>query len=355
MNSIRLAATTLGAAMLACLGLGAIIDPRTALAGYLVGWVTLASIPIGGLLVLATTYLVRRAWTDGLHPILVATTASLPLCGLLFVPVLLEQSLLYPVAAGAGVPAFKTVYLAPWVFALRTIAYFAIWSVLAVWLARAWRDSARMNRAASVTLIVASLTISLAGIDWLESLSGDFHSSIYGLLFVSFTLMSSLAFVLGFGLLSPRRIRSTRGYGAVFLGTLLLWVYLHAMQYIVIWAGNIPDEVTWYLDRAQGGWQYVIVLLVIGQFVGPFLLLLSAYVRRARAWLFSICAATLIMRGFEAALLVFPEIHDLKFMLLPFVGLAAVLFMASVFVLAFSWQLGDIGGRLNAPVARART
>jgi hypothetical protein len=353
MKPIRLRATIIGAVMLACLCLGALIDPRTTLAAYLVGWITLASIPIGGLLVLGTTYLVRRAWTDDLHPILIATTAILPLCGLLFAPVLLGQSLLYPAVAGANVPAFKAAYLAPGAFTLRTIAYFVIWSVLAAWLARAWGNSARMNRAASVTLIVASLTISLAGIDWLESLSADFHSSIYGLLFVTFTLMSSLAFVLGFGLLSPRRIHSTRGYGGLFLGTLLLWAYLHAMQYIVIWAGNIPDEVTWYLDRAQSGWQYVIVLLAVGQFVVPFLLLLSGYVRRARYWLFSICAATLILRGVEGALLAFPEIHQLNFMLLPFVNLAATLFVVSAFAVAVSWQLGDASGRLNAPAARA--
>lgn len=352
MSTIRLGAMLVGAAMLAGLGLGAIVDPRTALAGYLAGWITLAAIPIGALLILPATYLVRRAWTHDLHAILVATTAALPLCGALFVPVLLGQSLLYPVAAGAAAPAFKAAYLAPWAVALRTIAYFAIWSVLGIWLARAWGDSARMNRAASVTLIVASLTISLAGIDWLESLNADFHSSIYGLLFVSFTLMASLAFVLACGLRSRRRIRSTRGYGGLFFGTLLLWAYLHAMQYIVVWAGNIPDEVTWYLDRAQNGWGYVTALLAIGQFVVPFLLLLSARVRRDRRWLFAICAATLVLRGVEAALLALPEIHGLNPVLLPFMGVAALLFAISAFLLVVLRQL-DASGRLNAPAARA--
>ncbi|MBN9147968.1 MULTISPECIES: hypothetical protein [unclassified Nitrobacter] len=353
MSTIRLRATIIGVATLTCLCLGAIIDPRTTLAAYLVGWITLAAIPIGGLLILPTTYLVRRTWTHDLPPILAAMTATLPLCGVLFIPVLLRQSLLYPVAAGAAAPAFRAAYLAPWAFALRTIAYFSIWFVLGAWLTRAWGDSARMNRAASATLIVASLTISLAGIDWLESLNADFHSSIYGLLFVSFTLMSSLAFVLAFGLRSYRRIHSTRGYGGLFLGTLLLWAYLHAMQYIVIWAGNIPDEVTWYLDRAQNGWQYVTALLAIGQFVVPFLLLLSARVRRDRRWLFAICTATLILRGAEAALLAFPEIDNLNVMLLPFANIAALLFIASAFTLVITRKLGDTAVGLNAPAARA--
>lgn len=352
MNTIRLGAMIVGAAMLACLGLGAVIDPRTALAGYLVGWITLAAIPIGGLLILPTTYLVRRAWTRDLHPILVAMVATLPLCGALFAPVLLGQSLLYPVAAGAAAPAFKAAYLAPWAFALRTIAYFAIWFVLGAWLTRAWGNSTRMSRAASVTLIVASLTISLAGIDWLESLNANFHSSIYGLLFVSFTLMSSLAFVLASGLRSQRYIRSTRGYGGLFLGALLLWAYLHAMQYIVIWAGNIPDEVTWYLDRARNGWQYVTALLAIGQFVVPFLLLLSARARRDRQWLFSICAATLLLRAFEATLLAVPEIDGLNPTLLPLMGVATLLFMISAFFLVVSRRLADQSRGLNVPAVR---
>lgn len=353
MSRIRFGPTILGAAMLACLGLGALVDPRTTLAAYLVGVITLTAIPIGALLILSTTYLVRRAWTDELHPILVATTATLPLCGLLFLPVLLGQSLLYPAAAGVDLPAFKAIYLAPWPFALRTIAFFVIWSVLAIWLARAWGNLARMTRAASVTLIAMTLTTSLAGIDWLESLSADFHSSIYGLLFISFALMSSLAFVLAYGLQSPHRIHSTRGYGGLLLGAVLLWAYLHAMQYIVIWSGNIPDEVTWYLDRAQNGWQYVMALLAFGQFVIPFLLLLSSRVRRDRRWLFGICAATLFLRPIEAVLLALPELHGLNVILLPIMGIATLLFVSSLFAIVVDSQLGGTNRHFSAHVARA--
>ncbi|MBN9015656.1 MAG: hypothetical protein J0H25_22085, partial [Rhizobiales bacterium] len=112
-------------------------------------------------------------------------------------------------------------------------------------------------------------------------------------------------------------------------------------------------EVTWYLSRTQGGWQYVLILLAVGQFVVPFLLLLSAYVRRNRLWLFFVCAATLILRGFEAALLALPEIHDLNIMMLPFAGIAALLFMVSAFALVVARKLGNTGGSLNAPAARA--
>ena len=48
------------------------------------------------------------------------------------------------------------------------------------------------------------------------------------------------------------------GYGGLLLATLLLWAYMHAMQYIIIWAGNIPSEVTWYMRRESGGWAFVL-------------------------------------------------------------------------------------------------
>jgi hypothetical protein len=355
MSAQQLRLTMAGAVALICLCFSALIDLRTTLAAYLVGWITIASIPIGALTILPMTYLVRRAWTDDLHPILVAVLATLPLCGVLFVPVLLGQSLLYPAASGASLPAFKTIYLAPWVFALRAIIYFVIWSVLAGWLALSWGSPARMIRSASVTLIVASLTVSLAGIDWFESLSADFHSSIYGLLFLSFTILSSLAFSIGFGLLSPHRIPSVRGYGGLFVGTLLLWAYLHAMQYIVIWAGNIPDEVTWYLDRSDDGWQYVVMLLAFGQFVVPFLLLLSERVRRNRHGLLALCAASLCMRAIEAAVLALPELDDLSPLLLTIAFVAALFFVGCSAAALFSHRLRPRTKRVNAPAAPAET
>src|SRR2546423_4308008 len=103
----------------------------------------------------------------------------------------------------------------------------------------AWNDAERMTRAASTGLIMYVLTVSLAGVDWMESLEPDFHSSIYGLLFLGFVLLNGVAFTLGTGIWLGRRIGPIRGYSALLLGAVLLWAYLHAMQYIVIWSANI--------------------------------------------------------------------------------------------------------------------
>ena len=66
---------------------------------------------------------------------------------------------------------------------------------------------------------------------------------------------------------------------ACLLSVLLLWAYLHAMQYIIIWTGNIPDEVVWYLERLRGGWGVALWALFICQFIVPFFVLLSERLR----------------------------------------------------------------------------
>ncbi|MBN8969041.1 MAG: hypothetical protein J0G95_11350 [Rhizobiales bacterium] len=339
-----------------CLAAGIIVvagiffDARTTLAAYLIAWVATASIPIGALALLQMTYLVHRAWTNDLHRILIAATETLPLCGLLALPILLGQPELYPAAEGSvDLPAFKAAYLSPWFFATRTIVFFAIWYALAFWAKAAWKNPDRMARAASVGLIVYALTASLAGIDWLQSLNPEFHSSIYGLLFISFTWMSGLAFALGVGLSSHTWIPSARGYGGLFLSMILLWAYLHAMQYIVIWSGNIPDEVTWYLARSTDGWQYVVMLLASAQFVGPFLLLLSERARRDRKVLLGLCIATLVLRVVEALVLAAPGIHGLNGSLLPAVLIAVTILIATAWGTFFVRQFMPTNVTANGP------
>jgi hypothetical protein len=326
---------------------GLIFDSRATLAAYLVGWIALGSIPLGALGILTMTYLVRRAWTPALHGILTYTTAAIPVVGLLFVPVLAGMVHLYPAAADrASLSPFKAFYLAPWVFALRTIVYFAIWSWLALWLRNASNDSERMTRAASAGLIICTLSVSLAGVDWVESLEPDFHSSVYGLLFLSFSLLNGLAFAVGSALLLRRRIGSLKGYSALLLSFILFWAYLHAMQYIVIWSGNIPAEVTWYLKRSSDGWQFAWIVVSLGQLVFPFLALLNERVRSDRRWLLALCGLTLVMRCCEAAVLILPAVPHIALSITAAMLLAALVFIGMV--LWWTFELARRSG--NDPI-----
>jgi len=321
---------------------GLFIDPHALLASYLAAAVGWSAIPIGALAVLLTTYLVRGEWTEGLHAPLTGAALTLPVAGVLFVPVLIAMPWLYPWASGAEPHgAFQAVYLTPWFFTIRTIAYFALWTLLALWARHVWGDLARMLRAGSVGLIVYALTASFAGIDWIESLSPEFHSSIYGLLFLTFQLVAGFAFAVFVAL---QRRGPTFRYGDILLALLMLWAYIHAMQYIVIWSGDIPDEVVWYLRRSSDGWGVVLTLLVLLQFVIPFFAMLSERVRYGRGPLLVIAGATLVLRFVEAFWLVLPSVSVAGPVLLLTVP-ATVLAIGGVVMLAFGEMLRRVETR----------
>jgi hypothetical protein len=309
---------------------GLAIDRHSSLASYLVAWIAIGAIPIGALCVLMTSYLVRRAWTERLHPILVAATSVLPVVGILFVPVLIGMGELYPAASDTrSLPALKAFYLSPWFFAFRAVVYFLLLWLVARWQRAVWNNPDRMVRSASAGMIVYALVVSFAGIDWLESLEPEFHSSIYGLLYLCFAMLNGVAFGIGMGLWSGRPIGAIKGYSALLLSVILLWAYIHAMQYIVIWAGNIPKEVVWYLKRSSDRWQFVMAFVAL-------------------------CGWTLMMRCREAAILVLPAVPHTAPLALCLLLPAALAFVGVSLWWAFENALSNDGRLLGRIGQRAR-
>src|SRR5262249_51602104 len=99
---------------------GLLLDPKTALASYLVAWTALSAIPVGALAVLLTTYLVRAGWTHDLHAFLSGAALTVPVVAALFIPIMLGMAHLYPwVSDTVHLPPFKAAYLTPWFFVLR--------------------------------------------------------------------------------------------------------------------------------------------------------------------------------------------------------------------------------------------
>jgi hypothetical protein len=333
--------------VLGCLA-GLLLDPKTLVASYLAAWTAASAIPIGALAVLMIAYLVRAGWTVDLHPLLSRTALTIPLFAVLFIPLLIGMGAIYPWAGEAHLSGFQSGYLTPLFFILRAIIYFVILTALALWVTRAYGDDAAMKRAGSAGLIVWALVSSFAGIDWLESLEPQFHSSIYGLLKIAFDLLAGFGFAIVALMLTHRTRRmSNTAYAAMFLSVLLLWAYLHAMQYIIIWAGNIPDEIVWYLERLRHGWGVALWALYIGQFIVPFFVLLSERARGSTAMLLWLGVATLALRFLEAIVLILPPLHPSAWALLDLP--AAALLMIGVAMLA--WQNVERLPRLTGAAA----
>lgn len=311
---------------------GLLLNPHVALAAWAAAAIGWAEAPLGCLALLMMVQLVGGSWRPFFQVPFAAGAALLPLTALTFVPVLIGLSAIYPWAdprVAASLPAFKGAWLSPAFWIARTVIYFAVFVGLQQALLRA-REEAR-NPIAAGGLILFALLGSFAGVDWLESIDPAFHSSEYGLIFLAGTWIGGIALALLAAL--PAREKAPFAAAGVFVTALLFWAYVHAMQYIVIWSGDIPAEAHWYLRRTETGWVFVTWAIVALQFVLPFLGLLSPAVRSSRAPMLTIAGVTLAMRPVEAA-----------WMLLPPTGLPA---LPAALLLFASWAaIGGFGAAL---------
>src|SRR5258706_8201041 len=144
----------------------------------------------------------------------------------------------------------------------------------------------------SIGLVVYSLTISFAVIDWVMSLQARWISTIYGLLFVAGEALSAFCFVVVIeSILGKRKPMSeyltdteVHDHGKFMLAFVMVWAYFNFSQWLIIWAGNLPEEIPWYVRRLNGGWETVRLFLVVFHFAIPFALLLSRQLKpKARA------------------------------------------------------------------------
>jgi hypothetical protein len=328
-------AAVVGFAGLAGIVAGLAIAPRIALTAWTAAAIGWAEAPLGCLALLMMVQLVGGSWRPLFRDAFAAGAALLPLTALSFVPVVVGAPWVYPWAephVAASLPAFKGAWLSPGFWMARTILYFAIFIGLEQAMRRAPAE-ARSGVAAG-GLILFALLGSFAGVDWLESIEPGFHSSEYGLIFLAGTWIGGIALALLIALRERRQ--APFAAAGVYVTALLFWAYVHAMQYIVIWSGDIPAEAHWYLRRTDAGWAFATWAIVVLQFVLPFLALLSPAVRRSGAAMLAIAAVTLGMRPVEAA-----------WMLLPPTGLPA---LPTALLLLASWAA--IGGFALALLAR---
>jgi hypothetical protein len=63
--------------------------------------------------------------------------------------------------------------------------------------------------------------------------------------------------------------------GNLLLTFVVLWAYVQVAQLVVVWQGNLPKEITWYLNRTRGNWAWIATILVVFHFGLPFFILLS--------------------------------------------------------------------------------
>jgi hypothetical protein len=291
-----------GALGLAAAGAGGLIDPVQFFRSYLVAYLFFVGIALGSLGLVSLNHVTGGLWGVVIRRICESAMRTLPLLLVLFVPLLFGLADLYEWArpeavAHDAVLQHKQVYLNVPFFIARVGIYFAVWLIVAFYLVRWSREQddtgnpdvvRRLQFLGRGALLLYSLTMTFAAIDWAMSLEPHWFSTIYGILIIGGQVLSAFAFVIPVLMLVVEREPFTRlitkeqfhDLGKLMLAFVMLYAYFAFSQFLIIWSGNLPEETPWYLARLKGGWQYVAVAVLLLQFVLPFLILLSRNLKR---------------------------------------------------------------------------
>ncbi len=319
-----LAAGVVGTALMV---LGAIAAPARFFQSYLVAYTFCTGIALGCLALLMLHHLTGGVWGWPVRRLAEAAAGTLPLLAVLFVPLAFGLRDLYPwarpdVVAQDPLLQHKQPYLNPPFFLLRAGAYLAAWIVLGE-LLRRWsqaqegqdpRWTPRVKRLSSGGMLLLALTATFAIVDWQMSLEPSWYSTIYPAMVGVGYVVSAFAFVMlllaFFHYRSPElpgiSWRQRRDLGGLLFAFVILWAYLAFSQFLLIWSGNLPQEVSWYLRRSAGGWEKVMMAVIAFDFVLPLLLLLSAKARESWTMLLVVAAAVVAVRYVDTFWLVRP-------------------------------------------------
>ena len=358
---LRRPALIAGIALLAICAAAALLGSDHFYRSYLLGFVFWTGIAVGCMAIAMLNHVTGGAWGAVMRRPLESAAATLPLMAILFLPIAFSLHRLYEwshadALARDPLLRHKSAYLNPTFFIGRALVYFAGWILLAHFLQK-WSlamdqdaDPARRRRLqlfSSMGLVIYALTVTFASIDWVMSLEPHWYSTMYGVLFIVGQALGAFSLMVALTVILSRRepvsevvTRDTlHDQGKLLLAFVMLWSYVAFSQFLIVWSGNLPEEVTWYIARFRGGWGAVGLALVIFHFFLPFLLLLSRTTKRAPRVLGATAALVLVMRFVDLLWLVLPAFSRARFRI-HWMDLALPLGMGCVWLAVFLWQLG---------------
>ena len=348
--------------------LGWWIDPAQFFQSYLMAYMFVLGITLGCLAIGMIHQLSGGAWGVLIRRPIGAASRVLPVLTLLFLPIVFGMHHLYEwthadLVARDEVLRHKQLYLNTTFFLVRAALYFLTWNALSYFL-NAWsleqdrtgdpRVARRMQMLSAGGLVAYGLTITFASFDWLMSLEPHWFSTIYGVLIIGGQGLSAMAFLIAAIVWLGRRPplqdvvvpAHLHDLGNLLLAFVMLWAYFSFSQYLIIWSGNLPEEIAWYLHRLQTGWRGVGVALVLFHFAVPFCLLLSRAVKRQGRMIVKVAVGILIVRLVDLFWLIAPEFHRTG-IAVSWMDVVLPLTLGSIWLGCFVWQLR---GRAILPV-----
>lgn len=344
--------------------IGAFFSPGDFFRSYLMGYLLWISITLGSLAVVMLQYLTGGAWGIVSRRALESASQTLPLLVVLFIPLCFGLHSLYDWAHPDLVQKeyslqHRSGYLNVPFFIIRAAIYFAIWGVFTYFLNR-WSTEQdrsdemetrvsiqkRLVALSSPGLVVYVFTVSFAAVDWAESLETDWHSTIWGFLFVAQHGISAFAFaIIVLAWLSryePFRDKLKPAHfhdlGSMLLCFVMLWGYFSYSQLNIVWAGNLTSEISYYLHRIRTSWGDVGIVLIVLQFLVPFTLLLFRPLKRNASLLCGVAVLLILMRFVDTWWIVLPSTFVEGFRL-HWLNFSVPAAMGALWIAAFLWHI----------------
>jgi hypothetical protein len=305
-------------------------NPRQFYASYLVGFMYFLTIALGSAFFLMAWHLSGAVWNVPVRRLMEAFAATLPLCALLFLPIVAGIGSLYEWShpeffSNDPVLQVKVIFFNRTFFLARAAVYFLVWSVLAIAL---FRTSLSQDRDSSVQpvrravawsgpgLAALMITVTMAAVDWLMSLEPHWYSTIFGvyvfagggLAFLAALILVSQAFRRGGLLAEAIQVSHYHDLGRWLFAMVVFWAYIGFSQYLLIWYANLPEETIWFRHRLEGNWAWVSAALLVGNFIVPFLVLMSRAAKRNLAVLGAASALLLVMHYVDLHWIVMPTV-----------------------------------------------
>lgn len=310
----------------ACLAIGFLLEPKSAMASLLCAGYTLLCLGLAGVFFISTQYASGASWAVAFRRVPEAMSSALPAGALVLGAALLLGSQLYPWRQDGGhFTGFKATWLNLPFFLARATIYLLLWWAFArkiVGLSRAQdasRDPQLSQRNAKVSvafLVVFAVTFWLASFDWIMSLEPHWYSTIFGIYNFAGMFSSGLAvmilLVVWMRHAGPLRDFVTDEHfhdlGKLLFGFTTFWMYIWFSQFMLIWYANITEETVYYIQRQHRYWMPLFILNVVLNWIFPFAALLNKRIKRTGHLLARVAAVVVIGRWLDVYLMVQPSL-----------------------------------------------
>lgn len=303
---------------------GLIVDPERTWASWLHGALLPLTIAAGAAAFVAINHVSNAGWATTLRRIPEAMMNWIPIGGFILLIGAIGGVHLF----GGGHAAhgedhgIRTAWLDPTFLIARLVVIIALWTWLGWRIRNAsyaqdgdgdtrWTRIAR-NRSA-LFLVVFAITFTAASFDWIMSLDHGFYSTIFGFYVFTGAFLSGIAAVTVLTILLSRRgiIPAPTDDQLHSLGKLLFafatfWAYLWFCQYMLIYYANIPEEISYYLRRTTGGWEWLFWGNLIVGWLVPFVLLLRKRVKKSHSYVMGVALLILATHWLDLYVMVIP-------------------------------------------------